>query len=279
MPLSNGTMSRQKNEWRWKTMFEDVYSDPSLHIPWLSVMGNHDYGGAGKFMNITTQIAYHYWDHLPGNKQRWIMPGKFYKQHIQFDGFTMDVFAFDGNREDSDHGGPGGLFVDGHRICCGKYWTVYGDPQPPKEWCDMCEKEFIDDNTRGLAWLDQALQDSTADWKVVMNHYADGGVVASLDPIMQKHGVQLFIAGHTHQQQLFTPTGSAPDVTRVCTGGGGGYELTGISNEGAYGFVLFKVTATQLDIQFIDFKGNPTTHKQVPQKRGALVEEVEKAEI
>lgn len=36
----------------WDTAFHDVYSTPSLDIPWYSILGNHDYHG-----NIQAQVA------------------------------------------------------------------------------------------------------------------------------------------------------------------------------------------------------------------------------
>jgi len=34
-----------KSDDRFRTVFEQMYSDPSLFIPWYNVLGNHDVGG------------------------------------------------------------------------------------------------------------------------------------------------------------------------------------------------------------------------------------------
>ncbi len=36
----------------WDTAFHDVYTAPSLNIPWYGILGNHDYHG-----NVQAQVA------------------------------------------------------------------------------------------------------------------------------------------------------------------------------------------------------------------------------
>merc|ERR1719160_1082013 len=56
--------------------FESMYSDKSLMVPWLSVMGNHDYGGDGCMANVRAQFDYTIKDLLHNN--RWKMPSPYY---------------------------------------------------------------------------------------------------------------------------------------------------------------------------------------------------------
>ena len=58
----------------WKVNYEDVFTNPSLNIPWYSVLGNHDYG-----MNPQAQI-----DYKSPNNDRWKMPDRYYttRTHI-----------------------------------------------------------------------------------------------------------------------------------------------------------------------------------------------------
>jgi len=59
-------------------------------------------------------------------------------------------------------------------------------------------------------WLDSALSNSTAAWKIVVGHHptwsagSHGGsstMQKELDPIMRRHGASIFFAGHDHSQQ------------------------------------------------------------------------------
>ena len=49
---------------QWRSSFEEVYTAPSLQIPWYAALGNHDYRGSPQ-----AQVAY------TRNSTRWRMPG------------------------------------------------------------------------------------------------------------------------------------------------------------------------------------------------------------
>ena len=69
----------------WKTLFEDVYSAPSLMVPWHIVLGNHDHRGS-----TAAQIEY------SKTSARWRLPAPYYKhsEHIA-DGIDVDFFFLD----------------------------------------------------------------------------------------------------------------------------------------------------------------------------------------
>jgi len=66
-----------------------------------------------------------------------------------------------------------------------------------------------------LAWLEDALQGSTDEWKICYFHhplYSDGGTHGSavelrvvLEPLFLKYGVQVVFAGHEHFYERLTP--------------------------------------------------------------------------
>ena len=51
---------------QWQTSFENVYTAPSLHVPWRVILGNHDYHG-----NCDAQMAY------SNISPRWTMPARY----------------------------------------------------------------------------------------------------------------------------------------------------------------------------------------------------------
>lgn len=80
---------------------------------------------------------------------------------------------------------------------------------------------------RQLSWLRSVLASSTAPWKVVVGHHpihssglhgGDPGLQAKLTPLLEKHGVQLYINGHDHHYERSQPING---TTYLVVGGGG----------------------------------------------------------
>ena len=79
-----------------------------------------------------------------------------------------------------------------------------------------------------IAWIDGALKDSQADWKICGFHhppYSDGGthgsqggVRAVLEPIFVKYGVNVVFSGHDHLYERIRPQ---KGITYFVTGGAG----------------------------------------------------------
>jgi len=76
---------------KWRTNFEDVYSAPSLQVPWYAVLGNHDYGGS-----IPAQIDY------SKRSRRWKMPGRYFAVSKDLAGSRADFFFLDTQRMKGD---------------------------------------------------------------------------------------------------------------------------------------------------------------------------------
>jgi len=92
-----------------------------------------------------------------------------------------------------------------------------------------------------VAWLDEDLAASTAPWKIVYlhrppyssgDHGSDTGLRTKLGPIVEKHHVQLVLAGHDHDYERMIPQNG---VSYVVTGGGG----RGTRNVGSSSFTAF----------------------------------------
>jgi hypothetical protein len=83
-----------------------------------------------------------------------------------------------------------------------------------------------DDGGTQLEWLDAALDASSRRWKVVCGHhpmYSSGahgplpGLRESMEPILVRHGVDLYLAGHDHHYERTHPIDG---VTHIVSGGG-----------------------------------------------------------
>lgn len=64
----------------FNTHYESIYTSPSLHVPWIVALGNHDHRGS-----VQAQIDY------TRRSKRWIMPARYYT-HTVADSSAGDVF-------------------------------------------------------------------------------------------------------------------------------------------------------------------------------------------
>ena len=118
-----------------------------------------------------------------------------------------------------------------------------------------------------IAWLDADLAKTTLPWKIVYmhrppyssgEHGSDTGLRALLAPILEKHHVQLVLAGHDHDYERMTPQNG---TAFVVTGGGGiGTRPVGSSAFTAFGsevihFVYAEVGTDELVLHAIDASG------------------------
>lgn len=118
-------------------------------------------------------------------------------------------------------------------------------------------------------WLDKQLAASKAPWKIVMGHhpiYSSGehglnpSLQKTLEPILIRHKVDLYLAGHDHDYERFQPI---QGVHHLVSGGGGAY-LRGFETVlphsekrvKAHHFLSFSLDATTLTLQAIDSSGN-----------------------
>jgi uncharacterized protein (TIGR03437 family) len=124
----------------------------------------------------------------------------------------------------------------------GKYYSF--------DWADMhftaldanlLDPYFADAQARMLAWFDNDLANARASWKIVFWHQTpypisqhvgdpiDIAARALFVPILERHGVQLVLAGHEHNYQrskpmrggIPVPPGTGGTVYMVSGGGGG----------------------------------------------------------
>ena len=216
---------------KWLTSFEHIYGAPALQGPWYGVLGNHDYRG-----NPEAQIAY------AATGSRWRMPARYYTQSsVTPDGQEIDMFMIDTS-------------------------------PMVRRYAAGSEDAVIRDNVRSqdvpaqLRWLDAALAKSTAPWKIVFGHHPvfSGGsahgstpeLIADVKPLLESHGVQMYVSGHDHDLQHLVVDG----VTYVCTGAGSetrpvkpiaGSQFCSDRS----GFTAYRLAGDRLTVDFVDYTG------------------------
>eukprot|EP00930_Biecheleria_cincta_P039575 TRINITY_DN27199_c0_g2_i1.p1 TRINITY_DN27199_c0_g2~~TRINITY_DN27199_c0_g2_i1.p1 ORF type:complete len:917 (-),score=195.57 TRINITY_DN27199_c0_g2_i1:53-2392(-) len=255
----------------WNMMFEELYADTSLQIPWLSSLGNHDYGGhecdvclfpappspfsawsrnpfdprrdqpcSQAMIDYDTE---HAWKWPDRKKSRWVLPMKkndrWYMKSFEFKraNVTVDVFVIDTNKAH--------ISSQCHGSC-------------PQEQQGACANWFHQLWSRQRVWLLKALEESTAMWKMVVGHAPPENFEASLMDEMRDRGVSIYMAGHVHQLRHDRhPTG----IEVVVSGSGGGYQSAGggmaytVHETEAYGFATLSVQPHQITVEYIDDRG------------------------
>ena len=213
---------------QWKTSFEDVYTAPSLQVPWHVALGNHDYRG-----NTQAQLDY------TSRSRRWRLPARWYARRERApDGATLDLFVLDTSP-----------FIRAYLKDGGQKVKVAGQ-----------------DTDAQLAWFEQVLAASTADWKIVVGHHPVysgneyGGapdLQARLDPLLQKHGVHLYLNGHDHDLQHvyrgaihYVCTGAGSQMREACSEPAGG-DFCSLRP----GFVAVRLTRSAIKLAYRDDTG------------------------
>jgi tartrate-resistant acid phosphatase type 5 len=215
----------------WKKSFEEVYTAPSLQVPWNVILGNHDYHA-----DCDAQIAY------SKMSARWRMPARYYVQsHSLDDNTTADFFYLDTTPMIKVYRKSG--FE-------GKVHENVASQDVPKQ----------------LAWFKSALAASTAQWKIVFAHHPiySGGehgdqpeMIESVLPLLQEHNVHAYFNGHDHDLQHLR----AGDINLFCTGAGSSVrptkeiEYTKFA-ESRSGFTTVSLRPDKMDIGMIDYRGN-----------------------
>ncbi len=181
--------------------------------------------------NVQAQLDYSHISH------RWQLPARYYIESVTLpDGGKADFFYLDTSPFISYYMGTA---VD-----------IYGQ-----------------DTQAQVAWLDKALGQSTARWKIVIGHHPiytpfkeqdkeQGDMIARIDPVLRAHNVPIYICGHYHLLQSTTVKG----LTYVVNGAGSETYATGpVTRDGFtssnHGFMTIALSSDRLDYALIDMSG------------------------
>ncbi len=216
----------------WISSFENVYNGEFMFVNWYVVLGNHDYRG-----NPDAEIAY------TQKSRRWNMPARY---------FTVDKEMEDGS------GMAKFVFID-------------TSPFEDEYYEEDKYKNAVSgqDTAAQYAWIDSTLAASQdAKWLIVVGHhpfYTSGKRVDDeayvrnhLEPLFEKHKVDMYFAGHEHDLQHQKPA----DVytNHFVSGAGSEVRPTGKTDftkfaESQPGFMSASLTANSCLIQAINEKG------------------------
>ena len=231
-PLPGGVDSA-----RWKTQFEDMYPKSVFNCPAYAILGNHDYQKMPE-SKVAAELEY---AKKPG--ARWVMPSRWYRFDFPAVNPLMTVIALDSNMPN-----PSGAQAKGVNF------TLTPEQQAEQ-----------------LVWLETELsKPRTTPFLVVMGHhpiYSNGPhgdhpvLVRDWEPLLRKHKVHLYLAGHDHDMQHLEFEGHPTSF--VMSGGGGadlytlkiGEEQRGPYAAKVYGFSHLEVTADKLTLRHLDDKG------------------------
>lgn len=214
----------------WQKSFEDVYTAPSLQVPWNVILGNHDYHG-----NCQAQLDYSH------RSPRWKMPARYYKQSHQIDSRTTANF----------------FYLDTTpMINVYRRYSIEGR---------IHENVLTQDVSAQLAWFKTALGASRAQWRVVFGHHPiySGGehgdqpeLIERVLPLLQEHDVHAYFNGHDHDlQHLVTDK-----INLFCTGAGSKVrptkkiEYTRFAGSRS-GFTTVALGPDKMDVGMIDWQG------------------------
>eukprot|EP01012_Entosiphon_sulcatum_P064987 TRINITY_DN93861_c0_g1_i1.p1 TRINITY_DN93861_c0_g1~~TRINITY_DN93861_c0_g1_i1.p1 ORF type:complete len:320 (-),score=60.35 TRINITY_DN93861_c0_g1_i1:93-1031(-) len=230
----------------WQTDFRDVYTAPGLQVPWLSILGNHDYG-----LNPGAQTQY-------TADPRWVMPSRYYSHkegNISF--IFLDTNPCYSPYRSSDRSG----------------W----DPNTPEFHANIIAQQCGPQAT----WFESEIAKvPKADWLIVVGHHPAPEVDGfDLVTLLDKYNADLYICGHDHLLEHYRVNSSPMD--HIISGAGGRVNLAGkgpdqpnltkkdiIWSKTVAGFASHHINdaSTTLTTDFIDYKGNVvytlTTHKR-----------------
>jgi acid phosphatase len=165
----------------WAEDYEDVFTDPSSFVPWYSILGNHDYG-----FNPAAQLQY-----KSPHKDRWVMPARYWTKRVALGG-SGKFASF--------------VFLD-TTPCVRENLTCSGeacDP-PAREAPKFSANVRSQSCSTQFAWFKRTMSQIDAqDWIIVAGHHpADELNVEDFVSVFQEHNMDAYLAGHSHELELF----------------------------------------------------------------------------
>jgi len=254
---------------QWRDIFESIYWGPGLDgKQWLGVLGNHDYGG-WKFTAAWDQAIGYTWAHPPVSSSRWVTPAQFWSAKVWYSNFAVDYYFVDTNFVDAHS-----MLSDPlHNLCSLEHNGAEASCQDTGPTSvSNCSEWFSRLWSEQLLWLEKELPKSTATWQVVVTHFPPSYAQKSWAPLSAKYGIDLFVVGHVHKQELHPAEGE--DSAWILSGGGGGItsegKPTATGDDNMYGFMDLTLSREEILVELIShggkFRGSMRVHPRHPAK-------------
>lgn len=241
-------------------VFETMYNGPGLaEVPWLNVLGNHDYGGFLFNDGWDQQVAYTW-----GPSRRWVLPALYWHQYIDFPKLdtSLDIYFVDTNNNDA---APPESDPD-HNICSALHNknSACGPFGPGN--IDECLPWFVNLWKAQLRWMTEKICDSTADWQIIVTHFPPENWghyprhIGDWRWLGNKCGIDLIVASHRHDQELYDAkhwsVRKRSQIPYVVAGGGGGITSEGLPGDNnQYGFFDMTIRKDALFLESINIYG------------------------
>jgi len=195
-----------KTDSQWNVTYENVFTGPSMMVPWYSCLGNHDYGYPN---SAISEIQYQ-----SPNNNRWVLPDRYYYKRLVFPGqVNISLVVLDASpcQQVYRSSNPSGWDPCGSVIpSCG--------PPPDCPGCPSCSfhQNVIEQSCENQSsWLQSVLPTiPEGDWKIAMAHApADALDVVDLTSMLQNAKFDLFLNGHVHLLAHYTMDGAGTYIT------------------------------------------------------------------
>jgi len=244
-----GFMATGKTSATFSAVWSGIYGGLA-NKPWISCLGNHDYGGRQFNNGWPQQIGYSFVNH------NWVMPARYFTKTMFHPGYTVEYFIIDTNAFDAKDPEDD----PEHNICSREH-------NPPSASCsrsggpssvDNCKSWFWGSYGQQKGWLKAKLASSIADWQIVVTHFPCGTDAGYFRYLHTSLGLDLLVTGHRHDQELWRSSGLLGGMTCIVTGGGGGvtseHPPTGMGSS-QYGFFDLSFSKTKIGVESIALDG------------------------
>jgi tartrate-resistant acid phosphatase type 5 len=231
-PLPGGVKDK-----RWQTQFEEMYPKSVFACTAYAIPGNHDYQRMPE-SKVAAELEY-----AKAGGTRWTMPSLWYRFEFPAKKPMVTVIALDSNMPSAD----------------GKWDRGTDFTLTPAQQAEQ------------LTWLSAELEKPrTTPFLIAMGHhpiFSNGPhgdhkvLIRDWEPLLRKHKVHMYLAGHDHDMQHLEFDGHP---TSFVLSGGGGADLYKLKIDAAergpmaqrvYGFSDLEVTPELLTLRHLDENG------------------------